>query len=119
MHASQEFDADRLDDAEGTGGRGGVDVFCQDLDLFCEQHVHLGSDAALRRKRQTQRRLERIQALWEDPARFEAVVKSGRYLRLCTLTQSISDCDERAWRRLKNEILAVRAREFLCGSEAA
>lgn len=118
MHPSQEFDADRLDEAESTGGRGDGDVFCQDLDVFCEQHVHLGSDAALRRKRQTQRRLEWAQALWDDPVRFEAVVKSGRYLRLCTLTQSISDCDERAWRRLKNEILAVRAKEFLCGSTA-
>ncbi len=119
MQAFQIFDADRLGDAGNVGGHGDIDMFCQDLDLFCEQHVHLGSDAALQRKRQTQRRLEWILALWDDRARFEAVVTSGRYLRLCTLTQSISDCDEKAWRRLKNEILAVRAREFLCGAEAA
>jgi hypothetical protein len=115
MQAFHEFDVDRLD--AGNKG-GGIDVFCQDLDLFCEQHVHLGSDAALHRKRQTQRRLDWIQALWDDPARFDAVVKSGRYRRLCNLTKAISQCDERAWRRLKNEVLGVRAREFLCGAAA-
>jgi hypothetical protein len=117
MQTFQQSDADQLGDAGSVGG--GVDMLCQDLDLFCEQHVHLGSDAALRRKIQTQRRLQWILALWDDRARFEAVVASGRYLRLCTLTESISDSDERAWRRLKNEILAVRAREFLCEAEAA
>jgi len=115
MHAFHEFDVNRLDRDKGGGG---IDVFCQDLDLFCEQHVHLGSDAALQRKQQTQRRLEWIQVLWDDPVRFEAVVKSGRYRRLYNLTKSISRCDERAWRQLKNEILAVRAREFLCGAAA-
>jgi hypothetical protein len=116
MQAFRQYDADWRGEV---GSIGGIDMFCQDLDLFCEQHVHLGSDAALRRKVQTQRRLEWIQALWDDPARFEAVVTSGRYPRLCRLTESISDCDERAWRRLKNEILAVRANEFFCGAEAA
>jgi hypothetical protein len=117
MQSFQQSDADRLGDAGSVGG--GVDMFCQDLDLFCEQHVHLGSDAALRRKAQTQKRLQWILALWDDRVRFEAVIASGRYLRLCKLTEAISDCDERAWRRLKNEILAVRAKEFLCGTEAA
>lgn len=103
------------------GGEAGrhVDVLCQDLDLFCEQYARLGSDTALQRKRQTQRRLAWIKALWDDPVRFEAVVASDRYQRLCALTRAISQADARAWRRLKDEILAVRAREFLCGAEAA
>jgi len=96
-----------------------VDVFCRDLDLFCEQYARLGSEAALRRKRQTQRRLAWIKALWDDGLRFEAVVASGRYQRLCDLTRSISRADARAWQRLKEEILAVRSKEFLCGAEAA
>jgi hypothetical protein len=103
------------------GGEAGrrVDVLCQDLDLFCEQYARLGSDAALQRKRQTQGRLAWIKALWDDPVRFEAVVASGRYRRLCALTRAISQADARAWQRLKEEILDVRAREFLCGAEAA
>ena len=87
-----------------------------ELDLFCEQHACLGNDASLKRKRQTQRRLQWLESLWEDPAGFEAVVKSGRYLRLCALTERLSDSDEQAWRRLKNEILAVRDKEFLCAA---
>ena len=80
MHAFHEFDADRLGGDENVGGGAAIDVFCQDLDLFCEQHVHLGSEAALQRKQQTQRRLEWIKVLWDDPVRFEAIVMSGRYL---------------------------------------
>lgn len=113
MEVFHEFDADCAGNAGGT-----ANVFCQDLDVFCEEHVNLASDAALRRKLQTQRRLEWILALWDDRARFEAVVTSGRYPRLYRLTEALSDCDERAWRRLKNEILAVRAREFLCAEAA-
>ncbi len=96
-----------------------IDVLCQDLDLFCEQYARLASDPALQRKRQTQRRLAWIKALWDDPVRFEAIVAGGRYRRLCALTRAISQADARAWQRLKDEILAVRAREFLCGAEAA
>jgi hypothetical protein len=117
MQAFQDFDAARIGDGGNTSS--GVDIFCQDLEMFCVQHVHLGSDAALQRKRQTQRRLKWILALWDDPVRFEAIVKSNRYLRLCALTLSLSDCDERAWRRLKNEILAVREKEFFCGAAEA
>lgn len=111
MQAFQEFASDRLGTAGSAGGGG--DVFCQDLDLFCEQHVHLASDAALRRKIQTQRRLKWILDLWEDAERFEGVVMSGRYRRLCQLMRLVSDSDARAWQRLKREILAVRAQEFL------
>ncbi len=114
-----EFNADRFGGGENVGGAQGAanfGVFCQDLDLFCEQHAHLGSEAALQRKRQTQRRLKWVEDLWEDPVRFEAIVMSGRYLRLCTLTEALNESDEKAWRRLKNEILAVRAREFLCAA---
>lgn len=105
-----------VESGNGAGRR--FDMFCQDLDLFCEQYVELGSEAALRRKQQTQRRLQWIEALWDDPVRFDVVVKSGRYLRLLRLTKSISHSDEQAWARLKREILAITATEFLCGAAA-
>jgi hypothetical protein len=109
----------RSGDSHDCGAHAGrVDVLCQDLDLFCEQYARLASDAALQRKRQTQRRLAWIKALWDDPVRFEATVASGRYRRLCALTRAISQADACAWQRLKEEILAVREREFLCGAEA-
>jgi hypothetical protein len=118
MQAFQELNSGYPNNVTSLAGHRGADIFRQDLDAFCEQHVHLGSDAALHRKRQTQRRLNWILALWDDARRFEAVVKSGRYLRLCALTELLSDGDARAWRRLKNEILAVREREFLCAEAA-
>src|SRR5271154_3026063 len=108
-----EFHTDQFSDVETMGGACGL--FYQDLDEFCEEYAHLASDAALQRKRQTQRRLACAQALWDDPVRFEAIVASGRYLRLRNLIEAISDSDGRAWRRLKNEILAVREKEFLWG----
>jgi hypothetical protein len=117
---SQGFEyAGGMHDCCGAEAGRRVDVFCRDLDLFCEQYARLGSDAALERKRQTQRRLAWITRFWDEPARFEVVVASGRYDRLCELTQAINQSDARAWQRLKDEILAVRAREFLCGAEAA
>jgi hypothetical protein len=119
MQAFQGFDTGSPNNVTSIAAHRSADMFRQDLDAFCEQHMHLGSDAALHRKGQTQRRLNWILALWDDATRFEAVVKSGRYVRLCALTEALSDCDARAWRRLKSEILAVRQREFLCGAEAA
>lgn len=53
-------------------------------------------DEAEARLRQTQRRLQWLQQVWDDPGRFEAVVASGRYLKLCTLLEWASDNDERA-----------------------
>lgn len=84
------------------------DLLCEDLDVFCENHIDLASYAAIRRKQQTQRRLAFVQALWNDAERFDNIVSSGRYLKLCHLTEWVSDCDEQAWTRLKSEILTAR-----------
>lgn len=89
------------------------------LDEFCEKNAHLASDATVQRKRQTQRWLFWAEALWEDPDRFDAIVRSGRYSQLRHVVEGLSDADNRAWRRLKDEVLAVRAREFLCEADAA
>lgn len=69
---------------------GAFDISCEDLDLFCESHLAF------------------VQNLWNDSDRFDGVVASGRYLKLCNLTEWISDYDERAWERVKSEILAAR-----------
>ncbi len=84
------------------------DLVCEDLDVFCENHIDLASYAAIRRKQQTQKRLAFVQDLWNDAERFDKIVSSGRYLKLCHLTEWISDCDEQAWTRVKSEILAAR-----------
>jgi hypothetical protein len=55
---------------------------------------------ACERKQQTQRRLLWLQSLWDDTARFDAIIASGRYLKLCTLIEWASENDEIAARRL-------------------
>ncbi|HLH12691.1 MAG TPA: hypothetical protein VKV77_12545 [Methylovirgula sp.] len=110
MYAFNEFAGGQLN--------GTPDFYCRDLDRFCEQHIPLASEAAQARKRQTQQRLKWVTELWDNPERFDAVVATGRYDRLCKLTEMLSESDERAWQRLRNEILAVRAREFLCAEAA-
>jgi hypothetical protein len=86
------------------------DMLCEDLDLFCESNIDLASPAAIRRKQQMQKRLAFVQTLWNDADRFDAIIATGRYLKLCHLTEWISDCDEQAWARVKSEILAARQR---------
>ena len=99
---------DRMDDEDSAVQY--VGILCEDLDLFCESNIDLASHVAIRRKQQMQKRLAFVQTLWNDPDRFDKIVSSGRYLKLCNLTEWISDCDERAWARVKNEILAARNR---------
>jgi hypothetical protein len=82
-------------------------AMCQDGDDFCERHLELASFEAIERKQQMQKRRDFVQSLWDDADRFEAVIASGRYLKLCSLTEWISEYDERAWARIKNEILAA------------
>lgn len=51
------------------------------------------------RKLQTQRRLHWLQELWSDPAQFDAIVASGRYLKLCALLEWASaNVDAASWR---------------------
>lgn len=114
LHAYQENGNSDEVQTESAGADAGValtlDLLCEDLDVFCESHIDLASEAALQRKRQMQKRLAFVQGWWNDPERFEQVVTSGRYLKLCNLTEWISDYDERAWERVKSEVLAARAK---------
>ena len=104
----REFeDENAVDVASAVQRTRDFDMMCEDIDLFCESHLDLASEAALRRKQQMQKRLAFVQDLWNDADHFDAVVASGRYLKLCNLTEWISDSDERAWARVKNEILAA------------
>ncbi len=114
-HAYQEFQATEQEAAEGpadaaNAGVGAFDMMCDDPELFFENHLHLANPASVQRKRQMQGRLAFVQDLWNDAERFDAIVASGRYLKLCNLTEWVSDYDERAWMRIRNEILASQRR---------
>lgn len=112
FRAYQEFQEPRQECGEAladpVAGAADFAMMCEDPDLFFESHLDLASHAAVQRKRQMQSRLAFVQDLWNDAERFDAIVASGRYLKLCNLTEWISDYDERAWTRIRNEILAAR-----------
>jgi hypothetical protein len=55
---------------------------------------------AFERKQQTHRRLLWLQSLLDDVERFDAIVASGRYLKLCALIKWANEMDEIAERRL-------------------
>ena len=69
-------------------------------DLGCPDRSLGAYVEAYERKQQTQRRLLWLQSLWNDPARFDAIFSSGRYLKLCALLEWASENDEIAGRRL-------------------
>jgi len=98
---------EELQEAPEVSSGGEIDMMCEDPDLFCETHLDLASLETRRRKEQMQRRLAFVQDIWNDADRFDAIVASGRYLKLCNLTEWISDYDDRATARLRNEILAA------------
>jgi hypothetical protein len=56
--------------------------------------------AARVRKLQTERRLAWLQGLWDDPACFDAIVASGRYLKLCAMLEWANDINDAASLRL-------------------
>ena len=108
FRAYQEFVEPQEESDGAPAAADDFDMMCEEPDFSYESHLHLASQAAVQRKRQMQGRLAFVQDLWNDAERFDAVVASGRYLKLCNLTEWISDYDERAWSRIKNEILAAR-----------
>jgi hypothetical protein len=96
---SNEIDAGSIGNALRGGSAaafgGALAIDLAHLDRVASEYA-----AARARKRQTERRLLWLQSLWDDPARFDAIVVSGRYLKLCALLEWASDNDETAARRL-------------------
>ena len=64
------------------------------------------------RKQQTQRRLGWLNGLLEDVAQFDAVVASGRYLKLCAMLEWASESDMAADARLND--VARSAASAIC-----
>ena len=57
--------------------------------------ANVGEDEALgRRLAQVQRRVATIQRLWDDDTSYERIVASGRYLKLCSVTEQATETAE-------------------------
>jgi len=69
------------------------------MDLVLQGRGSHAHAKACARKLQTERRLQWLRALLDDPLKFDTIVASGRYLKLCAMLEWASTEDEVAsWR---------------------
>ena len=78
-------------------------------EAVCAEHARVSSLVLQGRLRTTLRRRDRLESVWADQGRYDAVVESGRYLKLCDATQAAMDNVDSAWIRLKLEIILSEA----------
>ncbi|HUZ66753.1 MAG TPA: hypothetical protein VMU56_03725 [Beijerinckiaceae bacterium] len=94
-------------------------------EALCAAHSAAASPYLRARFASTMRRRTQIENLWSDAARYEAVVESGRYLKLCDVTQAVLEQTDSAWIRMKLDIIldeakgGARGRDALAGSGLA
>jgi hypothetical protein len=73
----------------------------------CAEHFSLAAPQARRLLHSAARRLACLQRSWDDEEVFEAIAVRGRYLAFCALLESAHDRVDRAWERVRSEILAT------------
>jgi hypothetical protein len=83
---------------------------------FCEQHADLAPDPLRQRFLTLVRRLRAIRAMWDDEGRYQAIVESGRYLKLAHATCCAEEALDAAAQRLT---LAIIAAQSIAGSTPA
>lgn len=76
---------------------------------LCAPHVGAASPRLRARLQTAIRRRDRLESVWADPRRYEAVVETGRYLKLCDATQAVLDQTDSAWMRVKLDIVLAEA----------
>lgn len=74
---------------------------------FCDEHIGMASDLHRRRFLTVVRRLRVLRNIWNDEARYESVVASGRYLKLAHATCCAEEALDAAAQRLTLVILAA------------
>jgi hypothetical protein len=79
----------------------------EEWDGFCAEHLLLASAASRALLRSARTRLERLERSWDEDEIFEAIAARGRYLRFCALIEAVHDHVDRAWERVKSEILGT------------
>lgn len=76
---------------------------------LCDVHWLVASPRLRTRLQSALRRCERLENVWSDVQRYDAVVETGRYLKLCDATQAVMDQTDSAWTRVKLDILLNEA----------
>ena len=78
-------------------------------DVLCADHFAALSQRQRRRLESVRNRCERLNRIWADPERYDLVVESGRYLKLCDASQAAMEQMDAAWTRAKLAILISEA----------
>ena len=91
----------------GCGGGTAPDVPPQSGEGLCEAHVLLASVESRRLLQSAARRLTRLQRSWDDDRVFEEITVRGRYLAFCALLETAHDHVDRAWERVRSEVLGA------------
>jgi hypothetical protein len=86
---------------------------------LCAEHVLLASVRSRGLLLSAARRLTRLQRSWEDDAVFEAVAARGRYLAFCALLEAAHDHVDRAWERVRSEVLGAAGELPACSPSLA
>lgn len=72
----------------------------------CAGHLAMAASSHRRRMISVQRRSAFIETLWADPARYDAIVASGRYLKLAHAKQCVDEAMGAATERFMLSIYA-------------
>jgi len=91
----------------GCGNPKAADFPLHTRDGPCADHLSLASPQARRLLSSAASRLARLERSWNDKKIFEAIVGRGRYLAFCSLLERANNQVDRAWERLRSEILAA------------
>jgi hypothetical protein len=91
----------------GCGRPTANDVPRQTGDGLCPDHFSLASVRSRGLWQSAAKRLARLQRSWEDDRIFDEITARGRYLAFCALLEAAHDHVDRAWARVRAQVLAA------------
>jgi hypothetical protein len=72
---------------------------------LCAAHLSLAAVKSRTLLQSAARRLARLQRGWDDDRVFEEIAGRGRYLAFCALLETAHNHVDRAWERVRSEVL--------------
>jgi hypothetical protein len=91
----------------GCDGSRAHDVPVQTGPGLCAAHLLLASTQSRGLLQSAARRLARLERSWDDDRAFEEIAVRGRYLAFCALLETAHDHVDRAWERVRSEVLGA------------
>ncbi len=102
----------------GCGGRA-HDVPLETGRGLCAKHLSLASVESRGLLQSAARRLARLRRSWDDERIFEEIAVRGRYLAFCAVLETAHDHVDRAWERVRSEVLGAAGDLHPCSPSIA